>query len=140
MRMRPDLASRSRAVERTGNPSPQFSIEPQLDNEASSFVVGLRPHACPEAPFPGLNAFDSREAASMEVRKMLPIDRVLVQPLDTHRQLAPVGRSMRHNTLATDVLAHAFILAKMAAGRSRVSRVKRPKSKIVGSLWALWRA
>ncbi len=64
---------------------------------------------------------------------MLPIDRVLVQPLDTHRQLAPVGRSMRHNTLATDVLAHAFILAKRAAGRSRVSRVKNRNQK----LWAV---
>jgi hypothetical protein len=105
MRMRPDLASRSWTVQRTGNSSPQLSIEPQLDHEASSFVVGLRPHVCPEAPFPGLNAFDSREGASMEVRKMLSIDRVLVQPLDTHRQLAPVGRSMRRNALATDVLA-----------------------------------
>ena len=40
---------------------------------------------------------------------MLPIDRVFVQPLDAHRQLATVGSDMRHHSLAMKILAHALV-------------------------------
>src|SRR5215469_12862082 len=107
--MSPHFGPCSRAIERTGNPSAQFVIEPELDHDASSLVVGLGPHARTEAPYACVAAFNAREAIAMEIGKMFPIDRVLVQSLKAHRQLATVGSGMRHPALALKVRAHTLL-------------------------------
>src|SRR6516162_4124123 len=102
--MGPHFSPGSRAIEGAGNPSSQFPIKPQLDHDASPLVIGLRPDAGLEAPCSGVCTFNSREAAAVEIRKMLPVDRVFVQPLKTHGQLTTIGADMRHRSLVTKVL------------------------------------
>ena len=65
--MSPHFSPRSRAIKSTGNPSPHFPVKPQFDHGASSFVVGLWPHACAEAPCSSVSAFNLREAIAMEI-------------------------------------------------------------------------
>jgi hypothetical protein len=102
----PDLAAGSRAFEGAGYPPVQFAIESELDHKAVSFVERLAPDASAKTPFAGVLTIDLRETAAMQVRQMLPVDSILIEPFQAYRHLATVGPDMRH--LAHEAIRRNF--------------------------------
>jgi hypothetical protein len=98
--MRPDLAAATRTFQRRGNPAPASAIELQLDDQHAAFIIRLRPHPRAKTPIAGLDAFDARETAPMNIRQMLPIDRVLIEALDADGQHAQIGAEVRDFVIA----------------------------------------
>src|SRR5262249_27589950 len=80
-RVSPHFSTDPPALKRGGDPSAQLTLKPKFEHQAALFVVGLWPYTRTEAPCAGCSALDLCEAAAMEMGKVLPIDRVLVEPL-----------------------------------------------------------
>jgi hypothetical protein len=63
----------------------QLPVKQQLYYEASLFVIGPGPDTGSESPCSSIDAFNLSEAASVQICKMLPVNSVLVEPLNTYR-------------------------------------------------------
>src|SRR5262245_42094049 len=105
--MRPHFCAAVASGKRLRDPASARAIEPKLDF-CLLFPVTTRAHSRAPTVDVVVDELDRAERFRVDVREMGPVERVFVQPLDTHGQHATVAADVPHVGLFSTTVPTCF--------------------------------
>src|SRR5208282_3231302 len=104
--MGPDFRPGAGTLDSSRDPAATGTVERKFDHDSGAILAGLRPHPRAPAIARRLDQLDPPEAAAMQIRQMLPVERVFVEPFDTGVKFASIGPDVRNSSFKPYAVAH----------------------------------